>query len=395
MPSRLDDRVLVIGAGIAGLMTAYRLAQYGMRPLLIEKSPSAGNGSTTRNQGWLHAGTLHAQSISDPTIALKVSKRCQYGHSQFLNLCPEAIAHYDMPSIAVTKNETRIIDIVQRWQDAGVKFTQIPLLEAKRIASGVSFRDIKAAWLVSDAVIDTRILCTKLVAAIRLMGGAVLFETEVVAKQGNRIELASRGSDLFTIWPSFVIAACGYAANQLLQSHWKTAIPLRYWKSHLLITPRLMDANVFCLDAGESSLLHHGDKTVIGINEDNLMCDEPSHNLDMDQVKRLLAATNKLTALRWEIDEIVPIACIKVDVANDARVTRNLDIELVEIEPHLIAVFPGKMTEAPFLADIVVRKVLDDLDGLCTNPRPLDAAIWPARAPEEPRESFRANVEFA
>ena len=69
-----ESRLLIVGAGISGLMIAYRLAQYGIRPIVVESAEFVATGATTRNQGWLHAGTFHAQSISDPTLAAQVSR---------------------------------------------------------------------------------------------------------------------------------------------------------------------------------------------------------------------------------------------------------------------------------------------------------------------------------
>lgn len=66
-----NSKVLVVGAGIAGLTIAYKLAQHGLNPTIIDSSDYVADGSTIRNEGWLHAGTFHAQSISDPEQALR------------------------------------------------------------------------------------------------------------------------------------------------------------------------------------------------------------------------------------------------------------------------------------------------------------------------------------
>ena len=365
-----NDHVLVVGAGIAGLMTGYRLAQYKLNPIVVEHSELAANGSTTRNQGWLHAGAQHAQSIADPEAAASVAKRCRYGLSQYLAFCPEAVEDSATPSIAVSMNENRIAHIVGQWRESEVKFEEISLENLERLAPGLSARNVKAAWMVEDVAVDTRVICTKLVASIRHLGGKVLFGTHVskVTDESVQIQSAAGGQ---TLTPAFTVIACGYSTNDILRSHWNTEIPIRYWKSHLLITPTLTTANVFSVDPGEVSFFQHGDTTVIGMLQDNIPCLEPSLDVDYRQITKMRHAIERIAQLPLDFDDVFPTACVKVDIANVPRASRGLDVETIEIAPNVLCIFPGKMTEAPFLADKVLRIVLKETNSLMSHQRPL------------------------
>lgn len=59
-----DYDVVVIGAGIAGGATAWRLARTGLRVALLEKGSDVANGATRANSGILHSG-IHEEPGSD------------------------------------------------------------------------------------------------------------------------------------------------------------------------------------------------------------------------------------------------------------------------------------------------------------------------------------------
>lgn len=56
-----EDRVraLVIGGGVVGAAVAQKLAQKGMKPLVLDMNPIAGEGVTSRNSGVIHAGIYY------------------------------------------------------------------------------------------------------------------------------------------------------------------------------------------------------------------------------------------------------------------------------------------------------------------------------------------------
>lgn len=69
-------------------------------------------------------------------------------------------------------------------------------------------------------------------------------------------------------------------------------------------------------------------------------------------------------------DSYFAFACIKPDVASDLRDARSLDVEIFAPDDHHIFALPGKMTEAPCLADALVKIVFDKHDHpeVCVRP---------------------------
>ena len=63
---------------------------------------------------------------------------------------------------------------------------------------------------------------------------------------------------------------------------------------------------------------------------------------------------------------------MKVDVANDPRKLRSLDVEIAEVFDNIYCALPGKMTESAFLADELVKEILVKNDFMRVNKRPID-----------------------
>ncbi len=73
--SEFVSDITVVGGGIAGLWTAKELLERGYSVSLVEKSNALAAGATTRNEGWLHAGTYHSVAIDDERDAEQVTAR--------------------------------------------------------------------------------------------------------------------------------------------------------------------------------------------------------------------------------------------------------------------------------------------------------------------------------
>ena len=50
--------VAITGAGVTGVLLAMKLAALGLAVILVELQDKIAGGPSTRNEGWLHNGTL-------------------------------------------------------------------------------------------------------------------------------------------------------------------------------------------------------------------------------------------------------------------------------------------------------------------------------------------------
>ncbi|MFM7346848.1 MAG: NAD(P)/FAD-dependent oxidoreductase [Tagaea sp.] len=366
-------RVLIVGAGIAGLTLGYRLAQYGLFPIVVESGARIANGSTICNEGWLHAGTFHAQSIADSAQAVRVAQRCKYGHDQLRRFCPEAVQDPITPTIALTLDASRVPEILARWDAAQIEFQAVSPSTLRALSPSLRHADVEAAWRVREVSIDTRLLCHKIASAIETLGGAVLCNAAIE-------RLALRSSSLWVdgetirLSPDFIAVTAGYGVGPLVEAHFGVKLNLRYWKSHLFLSHRVDGPNIYGIDSRGANLAHHRDRTIVGMNDDNLRIETPSIAVDETQVAAMRDALDRLVA-DVDRDRFSPMACVKIDISDDPRRSRSLDIQTVEIEPNIVCAFPGKMSEAPFLADTLAREIVTKSGHLRSNQRPIDSLI--------------------
>src|SRR6185436_11411461 len=88
---REEYDVAIIGAGALGLITGALSVKNGFKTVIIEESPTLASGPSTKNEGWLHAGTYHANSIANESEALAVARRCLEGYTWVLNNYPHVV----------------------------------------------------------------------------------------------------------------------------------------------------------------------------------------------------------------------------------------------------------------------------------------------------------------
>lgn len=365
-----NSKIFIVGAGIAGLTIAHRFAQHGLHPTIIDVSDVAASGSTTRNEGWLHAGTFHSQSISDPEQALRVARRCMYGHDQYRSLSPESIESPMDSTIAITLHKNRIPEILERWNVAGVHYKAVSKNFLESRSPHIITENIEAAWEVREVAINTRILCNRLIAGIEAYGGKLYCGAETCKL---KIEDSSFfvGQQKITIHPSVIIITAGYQTAYLAEKYLETKLNMRYWKAHLLLTKRIAGCNIYGIDGNEANIAHHRNKTMVGMNLDNILCSTPSHEVVPACVDEMKIALSRFIQIP-EDSVFEAIACMKVDVANDPRKMRSLDVEIAELSNNVYCALPGKMTESPFLADEIVKEILMKNDFMRVYQRPID-----------------------
>ena len=380
--SRLPDfEVAIVGAGIAGLMLFKKLAGLGVRVLLVERKGSVADGPSTRNEGWLHRGTYHATSIKERQQAVEVARRCVYGYEQIRTYVPEAIEEFGSQAMALLLDHRRHDEIVSRWNEAGVAFEEITCATARKIAPEIRLSDAAAAFTVQDVGINTRILYAKLLNEGIRYGGQFYSNSEFkphLSNEGRGQLLTPQGP--IDIAARLIVYTCGYAVRDLLLRQHSLDIPIRYWKSHLLITPRLSRPSVFCVDPGEAAMMNHGEFSIVGLNEDAQLCAVPDFDPIPTNITAIHSAVSRLFPSA-DLTDLLPIACIKTDFLDPNRPSRSLNIGILEPKPGLICALPGKMTESPFLTDRLVSLIFDRLDATGVTLRPVDQ-LSKARNPE-------------
>lgn len=356
--------VVISGSGVMGLTLAKNLSSYGLSVAVLERASQFASGSSIRNEGWLHAGTYHAAAIRNENDAGSVVTRTQAGYGWVLNNYPDVIEDPKSQTFALLSDPEQARFTTDRWDSMQVPYKPVGKPELVLNVPNVNSRNIEAAFQVVDRSINTRQLYTKIMDDC--VGNGVQFfnDTEITSfNNSNQAEVASGSSDIDSIRGFMFVHTVGYGLKEVLD---KLGSPgnVRYWKSHLLVTPRLARDNIFFMEPGEAGVMHHkdkfgGEKSIVGTNVDAIFLAQPDTVVDERKVEEMNNAGARLFS-DWNRDqEAVPYACVKTDVDPDDPLPRLTPSILTPAKSHYI-VLPGKMTEAPSVAQTLTGDILKE-----------------------------------
>lgn len=370
MPKNEYD-VAIIGGGIAGLMTAAKLGRLGLKILLVEKEASLANGPSTRNSGWLHSGAYHAAMITDRARSIAVARHCIYGFEQIQRNYPEVIQSFGVSSHALIRDESRVEEVFSRWSEAGVACNSTNLHMMQLHHPNAKLDYAASFFEVRDASLDTRLLYRYILAEAKLFGAEIHLAAHISSIEERKIKLRLVDKSDVEIKAKLFIYAAGHYNKTIMHRLLNVDLPIRYWKSHMLIVPRLGEKCIFFVDPDEVAIIHHGEFSLINHTDDAFLVEEPNFKVEEKCVLQICEALRRLYP-RWNgrIDKAV--ACIKSDFCISGDTKRSLDIDITEPVDGHIAILPGKLTEAPYLCDVLVRLVHSRIDNEFISMRPLD-----------------------
>jgi len=338
------------------------------------KKSSFASGPSTRNEGWLHRGTYHACSITNQESAFQVARRCIYGHKQLKAFCPEAIEDLDKRPVVLLREGDRIDEVKGRWDDAGVSFRQISHKKARKLLPDADINRAEGIFLARDVSINTRLLYRKLVGTARVYGCEFFTSHDVIRVEGTELHIADQDKAVKKISANRIIYTTGAGTRSLFKKLHGIDIPMRYWKSHLVVTRRVAPMGVFYLDAHEAAMMHHGDVSIIGFNEDALLCDDPSYDVVADRAQNLRDGIRRIFP-NWNDSTSIDIACVKVDLFEESNTARSLNVAVRELVPNHIIALPGKLTEIPYLTDALVGLIHETIEDPFISERPCDRYV--------------------
>lgn len=363
--------VVLIGGGIAGLMAAHKLCDLGMRVALIERQSTLASGPSTRNEGWLHRGTYHAASIKSRGNAVQVARRCIYGHEQLRRFCPEAVEDGDRRPLVMIRDAGMVDEVISRWSEAEVQCRPITREAAQTLAPDADFQRASAIFEANDVSLNTRLVYRKLFALAGKSGCDFYIGNQIDRIDGQVATVTGADGDKLRLEARKFVYSAGTGTKSLFERFHAIDLPIRFWKSHLVITKRLAPVGVFFVDAHEAAMMHHGAVSIVGLNEDALLSAEPSYDVIAERAANVRRAIARIFP-SWDDAAAIEVACTKVDLVADPSGARSLNIAVVEPKDGHICVLPGKMTEAPYLTDVLVSYLHQRLEGPPISLRPCD-----------------------
>ena len=163
--------VIVVGAGIVGASCAFRLAEAGLRVIVLEREPAPANGSTGRSA----AGVRH-QFSDAVNIRLSQASIVDYRAMQEAAYKPIGYLFYVPPD---QWDEQMRAVALQRSFGVDVHVLDLAQAQARAPADVQGLRG--ATWCADDGVVDPHGICMHYVARARALGARVIVNREVMA----------------------------------------------------------------------------------------------------------------------------------------------------------------------------------------------------------------------
>jgi L-2-hydroxyglutarate oxidase len=207
--------IIVVGGGIVGLATAYRLleAKPKLKLLLLEKESRLAAHQTGNNSGVLHAGLYYKPGSVKAQCAVQ-------GLQQMLAFCrTHGIAHEQCGKIVVATSEDELPRLETLWERgaanglAGLrKLSAQQIKEIEPHATGLA-----AIHVPQEGIVDYLAVCEKMGELIRQAGGEIRLNT--------KLQKAVQNSEGWTVETSagdfqakFVVTCGGLHADRMVSA---------------------------------------------------------------------------------------------------------------------------------------------------------------------------------
>lgn len=361
---RLTADIVISGSGVMGLMLARNLSQFSgvMDVVVLEKANRIAAGSSIRNEGWLHAGTYHSFAIKNETDAAAVVERTQHGYRRIKEIAPEVIEDPDSHTYALFQDSSAVDMALERWKQMNVEHQAVTSGVLSGRVPNLRVENVRQGFRVADTSINTRMLYARLVDECRENGVRFLTETQITGYENDhQAQVESKTSDIDRVRGGMFIHTVGYGLRQVLD---QLGIDnqTRFWKSHLMVTPRLSKDNLFFLEEKQAGVMHHNDnhgreRSILGTNVDAIFTEAPDTEVVSSKVDELNAAAGRMYADWDQVEDKLVYACVKTDVAASTELPQLTPFTWSP-RPNHVCVLPGKMTEAPFVADQLTADII-------------------------------------
>ncbi|WP_420121067.1 L-2-hydroxyglutarate oxidase [Nakamurella sp.] len=172
--------VVVAGAGIVGLATAYELTRRGHRVTVLDKEPAVAAHQTGHNSGVIHSGLYYAPGSLKATLGVAGASSMRdfaVEHGVAVEICGKLV-------VATTRAQVpALLRLLERGRANGVPVTLISPEQAREYEPHV--RCVAALRVETTGIVDFVGVCRTLVGLIERAGGQVRLGTEIVGVDGR------------------------------------------------------------------------------------------------------------------------------------------------------------------------------------------------------------------
>lgn len=368
-----DYDVIVIGAGMIGSFTAYRLSRYDLRVLVLEQAGDLGEGAAKANSGILYPG-FHPRGGSLKGIS------CVQGNRMYDDICAElGIPMRRVGSLYVAfqpEGEALMLEKMEKGKKSGVPGMRVLSGDESRAIEPMLSKNVtKALYAPTTALISPFTLILALAQSACHNGVSFQFDTKVTGLQPLR-DGALVQTSAGELRADYVVNAAGEEAD-VLEGLVRP--------QELVITPRRGQFYVFdkSLNGTVKHVLYQaqdsdeGGTLLAPTVEGNLIAGPTSENVPSYRHTATTAAG--LAHIERVAKKILPDLDFKQVITNFAGMRTNIvnvekgqkDFILRESVPRIFSALgiknPG-MTSAPYLSARLLELLA--ARGLPLHPKP-------------------------
>ena len=172
--------VLIAGAGIVGLATAYELSRRGHSVTVLDKEPEVAAHQTGHNSGVIHSGLYYAPGSLKATLGVRGAESMRdfaQEHGVAVDICGKLV-------VATTQAQVpALLRLLDRGRANGVPVRLISPEEAREFEPHVAC--VAALRVDPTGIVDFRGVCAALARLIGQNGGQVRLGTEIVGIDGR------------------------------------------------------------------------------------------------------------------------------------------------------------------------------------------------------------------
>jgi L-2-hydroxyglutarate oxidase LhgO len=239
-------KIIIIGAGAVGLSIAAELSQSHKDIVVVERNPSFGQETSSRNSEVIHAGIYY------PKDSLK-SKTCIEGKALLYEFCARnKIPHKNTGKliIAINKDEVEPLEkLFLRGKDNGASdLILISKADINKMEPGINAE--AAIYSPSTGIFDTHSFMKCLASSFEKNGGQIAYNSEVKAIVKNKcvyeVTVTDNQKDSFTLNSNVVINSSGLSSDKVaaFAGLKKLEYKLKYCKGDYFRLARSKEANI-------------------------------------------------------------------------------------------------------------------------------------------------------
>ena len=205
--------VVVIGGGVIGLSIARELSSSGKETIVLEKNERAGDVTSSRNSGVIHAGIYYPKNF------LK-TKLCVEGNKLIYEYAKEKkINHKKYGKFIIASNKSELLNLEAIFTQGKKNNVEIRKAENEQVLEnnpGLIFQ--KALFSPNSGVIDVPEYVTALEGDIQHFGGLISLRTSFIAakRKEDKFLVSCAADEEFSIESKYLINCSGLSNEATL-----------------------------------------------------------------------------------------------------------------------------------------------------------------------------------